>query len=286
MRRKGFSLVELLVVITIILVLMGLMGAALSNARGNQKKQGTQTLIGKLDAVLTAQFTSYAGRDIDAPSSEARAAELRRLVTGDMPDRWIDVKYMADNPSRFTSRHQRIYIEVWKSMNPPPAQNAFETHPRRDDYAGAECLFMVVMRGGIADCLNCSDLANGRIGDKDGDGAFEFWDEWGNPIGYILWPGGLRLPAGSEQPFFGPTPAFLANGTGRSIRPLVYSAGPDGKDLAQSLGDFGFLTGTKDSGNLAAGMNCGDHRTAPASQFASPIDGVADNVTNLDMEAK
>jgi prepilin-type N-terminal cleavage/methylation domain-containing protein len=50
MRRQGFSLVELLVVITIMLVLMGLAGAALSNARNSQKRQETQGLIAKLDA--------------------------------------------------------------------------------------------------------------------------------------------------------------------------------------------------------------------------------------------
>ena len=39
MRRQAFSLVELLVVITIMLVLMGLAGAALSNGRNSQKRQ-------------------------------------------------------------------------------------------------------------------------------------------------------------------------------------------------------------------------------------------------------
>ena len=49
----GFSLVELLVVISIMLVLMGLTGAAVSGARSSQNKQATQALIAKLDAVIT-----------------------------------------------------------------------------------------------------------------------------------------------------------------------------------------------------------------------------------------
>lgn len=179
MRRQAFTLVELLVVITIILVLMGLTGAAVSNARGGLKRQATLALIGKLDAVIQQQFASYAGRDVVAATPTARAAELRRIATGDLPDRWEDVKYMAGNADQFTSSHQRAYIAAWNAMNPPPT----------DAYAGAECLFMIVMRGGIANCLDCGDLAAGKIGDKDGDGAFEFWDEWANPIGYILWPG-------------------------------------------------------------------------------------------------
>jgi prepilin-type N-terminal cleavage/methylation domain-containing protein len=279
LRRRAFSLVELLVAISIILVLMALMGAAVSGARSNQKKQATQVLISKLDAVISQQFVSYAARDLpDAPTPAARAAELRRLVTGDMPDRWVDVKYMADNPARFTSPHQRAYIATWNSMDPKPTVA----------YAGAECLFMIVMRGGIADCLDCSDLAGGRIGDKDGDGAFEFWDAWDRPIGYILWPGDLQLPADSGTKFFGTSPPFAPGATGRTLRPLIYSAGADGKDDDPSPrddGDYGFRCNAA-SGNLAAGTNCGHPATTPASQFGTPYDGASDNITNFDAEAK
>ena len=136
--RRAFTLVELLVVVTIILVLMGLIGAAVSGARGSQKKLATQGLIAKLDGVIQQQFATYAGRDVVAASPAARAVELRRQVTGDLPDRWVDVKYMADNAAKFTSPHQQTYIAVWNSMTTKPTA----------DYAGAECLFMTVMQGG------------------------------------------------------------------------------------------------------------------------------------------
>lgn len=275
--RSGFTLVELLVVITIIMVMMALMGAALSNARSNQKRQGTQTLIGKIDAIINSQFASYAGRDVEAATPEARAAELRKIATGDMPDRWEDVKYMAANPSQFTSRHQKAYIAFWKSLNPPTNPTLFDSHPRRNDYAGAECLFMVVMRGGIADCLDCSDLAAGKVGDKDQDGAFEFLDEWGNPLGYILWPGGLQLPADSGARFFGMTPPFMPNAVGEPLRAVVYSAGADG--------EYGFER-NGEAGNLTGGANCGNPAVAPTSTAAGPLPGAADNITNLDAEAK
>jgi prepilin-type N-terminal cleavage/methylation domain-containing protein len=281
----GFSLVELLVVISIVLVMMALTGAALSNARGNQKKQGTQALIGKLDAVMATQFASYAGRDVSAPTPAARAAELRRMATGDLPDRWVDVKSMADNPTQFTSRHQRVYIAVWNSY-PPERRDPTSDLFLGKRFAGAECLFMVVMRGGIADCLDCSDLAAGSIGDKDGDGAFEFWDEWDNPIGYILWPGDLQLPADSGTKFFGTSLPFAPEASGRTLRPLIYSAGGDGVDQGNpGIGDFGFRCNAA-TGNLAAGTDCGNPATTPASQFATPTAGASDNITNFDAEAK
>lgn len=282
--RRAFSLVELLVAVSIMLVLIGLMGAALSSARTSQKKQATQALIAKLDAIISQQFQSYATREVPTATTPAdRAAALRRMATGDLPDRWEDVKFMANNAVQFKSPHQRAYIAVWNSMNPPPANNAFDAHPQRNTYAGAECLFMIVMRGGIADCVDCSDLVAGKIGDKDGDGAFEFWDSWGNPIGYILWPAALELPASSGTRFFGTSPPFLPGAVGETMRPLVYSGGPDAN--SQDNGDFGFTCNASQS-NLLQGANCGNPGVDPTAQFARPLPSAADNITNLDEEAK
>jgi prepilin-type N-terminal cleavage/methylation domain-containing protein len=276
-QRRGFSLVELLVVISIVLMLMALLGGALSAARGSQKKQATQALIGKLNAIIQQQFASYGGRDVQAATPAARAVELRRIATGDLPDRWVDVKFMADNADQFTSPHQRASIAVWNSfpaISRDPTSDSF----LGTQYAGAECLFMIVMRGGIANCLDCSDLANDRIGDKDGDGAFEFWDEWDNPIGYILWPGDLQLPAGSGTKFFDTSVPFAPGATARSLRPLIYSAGSDG--------EYGFER-NGDTGNFTADASaCGNPTVPPTSNAAAPLAGASDNITNFDAEAK
>lgn len=299
--RRGFSLVELLVAVSIMLVLIGLMGAALSSARASQKKLATQSLIAKLDAIITQQFESYATREVLIPDSlysgmtrgSYRSWAIRRnLITGDLPDRWVDVKFMADNAGQFTSPHQRAYIAVWNSY-PAERRNPDSDQFLGKQYAGAECLFMIIMRGGIADCLDCNDLATSAIGDKDGDGAFEFHDAWGNPIEFLLWPSAVELPAGEGVRFFsgkralqvafpppGPAPSPALG-----MKPLIYSAGPDG--------GYGFETQAAAS-NLAAGTNpvgrnCGNWEFPPASlQGGRPAgpDTRSDNITNLDAEAK
>ena len=205
------------------------------------------------------------------------------MLNGDLPDRWIDVKYMADNSGQFTSPHQRAYIAIWNSMTTKPT----------DTFAGAECLFMIVMRGGIANCLDCSDLANRKIGDRDSDGAFEFWDGWGNPIALLLWPGAVELPAGGGVKFFsGPRAlqaAFPTTGPAPppalGMRPLIYSAGPDG--------EYGFETQAASSnlntGTNPVGRDCGNWAVSPASLYgglATGPDTRADNLTNYDAEAK
>lgn len=264
---RGFSLVELLVVITIIMVMMALAGAGVSAARSSQRTQATRALIAKLDAIVSQQYASYASMDIPGGSPQSRGADLRQRVTRDMPDRWTDVSTVAANLSQATSPHQRAYIAVWNSMPTQPSPT----------YAGAECLFMIVMRGGIANCLDCTDLAAETIGDDDADGAFEFHDGWGNPIGYILWPAALELPADSGTKFFSQTAPFTATAAGRGMRPLIYSPGPDG--------EYG-LERNNEASNLAAAANCGNPAAAPTSTSAAPLDGVSDNITNFDAEAK
>ncbi len=277
-RRQAFSLVELLVVVSIILVLMALLGGAVSAARVSQKKQATQALIARIDEVLKQQFATYASRAVPASAltgsskSAARAAYLRRLASAEMPDSWVDVQAIANNTAGVPrTSPQSAYVGVFQAIRAVNA--AWPT----SDYADAECLFMVVMQGGIADCLDCGALGSSTKGDVDGDGAFEFLDAWGNPIRYVLWPAALELPPGGDR-FFSTTAPFtvgpVAPAKGGTMRPLVFSGGPDGTNAIR----------VNESGNLtAAGLQCGD----PTGSDVGGPDGAGstDNITNLDAEA-
>jgi prepilin-type N-terminal cleavage/methylation domain-containing protein len=299
MARGAFTLIELLVAITIMLVLVGIVAAGASSARTSSKRQATQLLINKLDAIIQQQYATYASRGIPAailtaptPSgftSKAayRAWYIRRnLISGDMPDNWADVGALASGSSvGFGSSDsfpltapQRAYAGVFRSGSATPT------------WGDAECLFMIVMQGGIANCIDCGELRTADRGDKDGDGAFEFWDAWGNPIGFVLWPAGLQLPPGSGTRFFTSGGRALENpfpaaGTpvspGLGMRPLIYSAGPDGvPSIAVS------------SANIALGRDCGDPTNTTVAKLAdylsdpaNPGDYRADNITNFDAEA-
>lgn len=256
----GFTLVELLVVVVIILVLAGLTGAAVSSARGAAKQRQTQALIAKIDAIVANHFANVSTRSIPAGAVVAgmsRDALVRRQITADLPDTWADARAAAADPAQFPSTAVRAYGGVLQSFNPT------------DQYADAECLFMIVMQGGIAGCIDCSELTSAEIGDIDNDRAPEFKDGWGNPIRFILWPAGLELPVGTRF-FVSPNPP----------RPLIWSAGADGR---------GSLTINAGS-NLGMAGECGNPANAKVLTFggwdkASP-DGRADNVTNLDAEAQ
>ena len=277
--RRAFTLVELLVVVSIILVLMGLMASAVSAARGSQKKQATQALIAKLDVIIQQQYAKYSSQTVAGTATQAAAAR-RQMVTADMPDNWNEVKALKDGTTPLIgstvrkfplNAAQRAYAQYYASVTPSPK------------FEDAECLFMIVMLGGLADCLDCGGLGLSEKGDKDNDKAPEFWDAWGNPIGFVLWPAGFQLPPGSGE-YFSPTAPFdsgpVMAAPGGVMRPLIYSSGADGRSCI----------GTSTFCQIASGTNCGNPADVNAKTNGAlagdPPDQRADNITNFDAEAK
>jgi len=267
MRRGAFSLVELLVAVSIILVLMAMLGGALMAARNSGKKQATEAAIAAIAEIIQRHYATAESRGVgDKATAQQRAAKLRRQITADMPDSWEDVRYLKTHPAEFPSGRHRGYVATLDAVKPT------------DQYGDAECLFMVIMQGGIADCLTCTTLANARKGDKDGDGAMEFWDAWDEPIHYVLWPGGFELPPGTR--FFSTDPPFQGGsgiaGAPGPMRPLIYSNGPDKEDgLAVHGGAY-----------LALGNACGSPTEPTISTLGGPnsSSGHQDNITNFDRE--
>jgi type II secretory pathway pseudopilin PulG len=288
MKRRGFTLVELLVVVSIIMVLMGLIAAAVSAARGSQKKQATQALIAKLDAIIAQQYATYNSRTItSATSSAMRASALRQIASGDMPDSWEDIRILGSGTTVFISgtfpisSSQKAYHSIWNEL-PADSKDASKATYVGKTNGDAECLFMIVMQGGIADCIDCGELKTSDKGDTDSDGAFEFLDAWGNPIRFILWPAQLQLPAGSTGSFFSASPPFLSGVSGRLMRPLIFSSGPDGS----SAGNQNPSLVTNSAGNLGMGTSCGNPSSITfASVNPNRAESPADNLTNFDVEA-
>lgn len=255
-RSGGFSLTELLVAVAIILILGAMATAAVSASGSSQKKFRTRALIAKIDVVVAAQYASYAGRSVEAATGAARGEALRAIARGDLPDNWEVVADLAMQPVAGLTAHQRAYAAIWNALSAAMRQSVPLEH------SSAECLFMAVMQGGLADCLDCQSLRI-DVGDRDADGFPEFLDAWGNPIGFVHEPAGLQLPAGSGELFFSsalpfdPVVASPTDAKGGLMRPLIVSGGPDGAFGLEP--DAGPTPGSKEQ---------------------------LDNVTNFDEEAK
>jgi len=249
-----------MVAFCVLLTLASLTMVAMSAASLNVKRMRTRAIISKLDAIISAQFTSYASRSVDAGPNSSRGEILRAIAKHDLPDSWQVVQRLADNPAAVLAETglseltppQRAYVAAWESQfelgSPVVASND-----------AAECLFLTVMFGGLADCLDCGSL-RAEVGDTDNDGAPEFLDAWDRPIGFVYEPKDFKLPAVSGTTnFFSSSLPFdpVIATSGVPMRPLIVSAGSDGQ--------FGLAGPT----------------AAPTADWTAS----RDNVTNFDEEA-
>ncbi len=276
MKRTAFTLIELLVVVATILLLMSLTAVAVSSARSSQRRNQTRVTISKINEVLSSQWRTY-------PSQSGSPAFIRRnRITADLPPNWKDVAYLVANtdfknpnpPSQIEfvadrlTRAQKTYISSYRN-GPTPTP----------EFGDDECLFLAVMYGGFAGCLDCAGLrVNKDFKDTDGDGWNEFVDAWGNPLSFILWPVGLQKPDGTN--FF--NAASSTDTLTFGMRPFVFSAGPDGQygiEMGQSNGSPGIE-------NLSLDGNCGNPNYSLYTTLGSPSSArdAADNLTNFDAE--
>ncbi len=207
-RPGGFTLVEVLVAITIIAMLAGAALGALISARQAAREAKTKTTVVKLHRILLGKYESYRTRrvPIDVTGLDPRQAAairlnaLRELMRRELPERPNDilvpnsetaplpvtatVTYANGSTSTVTVPMQRPSLSrsYWRryTRNPP--------NPANTDYASAEYLYMIVATSRDDELSQFSDS---EIGDVDGDGWREFIDAWGNPIAFLRWAPGL-----------------------------------------------------------------------------------------------
>ncbi len=160
---RGFSLIEMLIVMGILAALVALSLVALNTSQNAANIAATRATIAKVDALLRDQFAGFdktSGHLTSAADIESMKANAK---TG-FPQRDVDVTF------------------PWTAGN--------------DIYDSSELLYLILTEGRVAgstpvdaDSFNGSELA-----DTDGDGLLELVDAWGNPLRYYRWPTRLLNP--------------------------------------------------------------------------------------------
>jgi hypothetical protein len=256
----GFTLVELMVVGTVIAVLTTLSVAGLAATRQRVRADKTRNTIRKLHEIVVGHHESYLRRRVpfspsatDPRGDSARLEAIRRLMVYEMPDCWADV---AASPvavmSTLPTHLQTGPVLGYAASRPASASASIES---------AECLYLIVSRGGIE-----PDLME------------QFLDGWGNPIRFIRWApafAGSLLQKADAVNAHDPFDPQRVDAAGYALVPLILSAGPD-----ETVGI------TLSSGWLSAASLASLVTTRPTFGVVDGSEGSKDNITNHDLVTK
>jgi prepilin-type N-terminal cleavage/methylation domain-containing protein len=264
--RRGFTLVELLVVIVILTMLSALVVVALRGAQESAREAKTKATIAKLHGIVMEIHESYRTRRVPitippgmSPSvaAQMRLQALRDLMRMEMPEGWNDVTLDPITPIARPSLSQAYYSRFNQArvyLTTPVVQGGqgltqAEAMELLGRYGSAECLYAIVSMAG-EDAIG--QFAADEIGDVDGDGLREFVDGWGNPIAFLRWAPGFvdsdlqpnpgddlqarQYAAINDHDPFDPRRIDMSRDhtdpndppRGWRLVPLIYSAGRDG----------------------------------------------------------
>ncbi len=280
--RRGFTLVEVLIVVVIIALLAALSMGALRKAQESARVTKTKATIAKLNDLVMQRYESYFTRRIPLNTSSlvtsggtplsayqsalVRLYAVRDLMRMEMPERWTDVTYTAGSTGAsldLSTQPGLSSLSPGTCYVPEPALHKLYKQKGSvsgyDPHAGAKCLYMF-----IATCYPeaLGQFTSDEIGVVDNDGWKVFLDGWGHPINFLRWAPGFSRdttasttsppcysdiqipdPIAHHDPF---DPRKVDQAAYQLI-PLIY-AGVLGKNGAND--DYGINTGDSSSASI------------------------------------
>jgi len=195
-RRQGFTMVELLVVIGLILFLMSISIVALNSALGLARQRATQATILKVHGLMQQRVDAF-NRAMDRTNLEPNIAKIVKDL-GVTTRRSQDEKVyqILARKQVFQTRFPQNFSEHNVTLSQP-----YAAKHRRDTESAALLYWLLTSSEvfGIAP-VDESEFSSNEVRDTDGDGLLEFVDGWGRPLRFYRWPTQLFRPGTSSSP--------------------------------------------------------------------------------------
>ena len=205
-RTDAFTLVELMLVISIIGILAGLSITVTRQVYHDARVTKTKSTITKIDRILLEMYADYENRRVTSPNfgstniaqsqvtQAARLWFLRDMIRMEMPTNIVEA---TSGPVRFKFKYGPGVGDItpsgtnWVSVGDSPLQRLYAAalSTCNGNYESAKCLYLVVMYGNpeFREAFKDNEIAT------DDDGLSYFVDGWGNPIYFLRWAPELAL---------------------------------------------------------------------------------------------
>lgn len=201
--RRGFTLVELLIVMAIIATLAAMSYGAVFLAQETARRERTAAIVQKLHNVVIDRWESYRLRRINPTSAVDTGVERlgarREVLRMEMPDRYDDLVF-APTLSTVTGLRNAYLRRVNAARVKYNAANA-TTYANSTAFVNsvlgtgtnanesAECLYLWITASLTAD--ERADFKGKDVGDTNNNFMPEFIDGWGRPIHWLRWAPGF-----------------------------------------------------------------------------------------------
>lgn len=255
-RRRGFTLVELLVVCAVIAVLLSMVLFALRGAAEQARVDRTRAQINKINDLLMTRYEGYRQRPLPyripagTPPQTAALTKLQvtwELMRMELPERIADVRDPSGmyglQPSLWKAYRRKLMALTGSAAADPTASWT-------DRYSNAECLYLILSTIRDGESTGLDFFSASEIADLDGDNVPEILDGWGRPIAFFRWAPGYTandatypingtLQSGDATVQPDPFDPFGLYKTQNhfALFPLVFSAGPDGRIATDGSGN-------------------------------------------------
>lgn len=202
-RRRGFTLMEILMVIAIIAILAAIVTVAIRTVISSARDAATKTTLKKIDASIYARLQNI-DRYVFNDKKLRGAGAPRYMKDPVLLDMYNGRGTYAGAPNKPLA-DALAYKQFIRDCFPMTFAEAGIAAPPGHDPAteNAECLYhflttAFVVGDGPPRALS---LTGKETKDTDGDGLPEVVDAWGQPIRFYRWPTRLirPQPAGSES---------------------------------------------------------------------------------------